>query len=120
MSIPRLGARLRLCSVTAAAILTVASPLQAADGDKRLVLVIGNSAYQNITRLTNPVNDATDLAEKLRKNLKFEVLLATDASQAKMSSLLREFTTRLTREHVGLFFYAGHGITVSKESFLLP
>jgi uncharacterized caspase-like protein len=100
------------------AMLGTAWAQDAANG-KRIALVIGNSAYQNITRLTNPVNDATDMAGKL-KGLKFEVLLATDANQAQMSALLREFKNRVTREHVALVFYAGHGVTLSRESFLLP
>lgn len=90
-----------------------------AEGEKRVALVVGNSAYQNIAPLRNPVNDATDIAERLR-SLKFQVLLATDASQVKLLSLLREFRSRVTPEHVALFFYAGHGVTVNKESFLLP
>ena len=92
---------------------------QAASNAKRIALVIGNSAYQNITDLTNPKNDATDIAAKLR-TLKFEVLLATDATHAKMAAVLEEFKAKVTREHVALLFYAGHGVTVNRESFLLP
>jgi uncharacterized caspase-like protein len=88
-------------------------------GAKRVALVIGNSSYKNISPLVNPTNDATDIAGKL-KALRFEVLLATDATQAKMVELLQEFKKRITSEHVALVFYAGHGVTVSRESFLLP
>jgi uncharacterized caspase-like protein len=86
---------------------------------KRLALVIGNSGYQHVTKLTNPVNDANDMAAKL-KALQFEVLLATDASQTRMAALLEEFRQKVTKEHVALVFYAGHGVTVNRESFLLP
>jgi uncharacterized caspase-like protein len=92
---------------------------QQAGRPKRIALVIGNSNYQHVSPLVNPTNDATDVAGKL-KSLKFDVLLATDASQARMMALLREFRSRITREHVALVFYAGHGVTVSRESFLLP
>jgi uncharacterized caspase-like protein len=92
---------------------------RAADPTKRLALVIGNSAYREVGALSNPVNDATDIAKKL-KALKFDVLLATDADHAKMSEMLDEFGKRLTRDHVGLVFYAGHGITINNESFLVP
>jgi uncharacterized caspase-like protein len=81
--------------------------------------VIGKSAYKNISPLTNPINDAKDVAAKL-KGLQFDVLLATDASQAQMTSMLNEFRGRLSREHVALVFYAGHGVTLNRESFLLP
>ena len=94
-------------------------PAHAVEGTKRVALVIGNSAYRSIEPLPNPVNDATDIAQKL-KSLGFEVLLATDAGQAEMRTLLGEFQSRLTRDYVGLVFYAGHGVTINGESFLLP
>lgn len=92
---------------------------QTPNADKRLALVVGNSSYQYVSRLTNPVNDAADIAAKL-KTLKFDVLLAIDADRARMTTILKEFTKRVTPEHTALFFYAGHGVTVNKESFLLP
>ena len=95
------------------------SHAQSALNAKRIALVIGNSAYKSITELTNPKNDATDIAAKL-KTLKFEVLLATDANHVQMAALLEQFKAKVTREHVALVFYAGHGVTVNRESFLLP
>jgi uncharacterized caspase-like protein len=95
------------------------APSHAADASKRLALVVGNSAYQNVSPLVNPANDATDIALKL-KSLGFEVLQATNADHGKMSSLLQEFRSKLTREHSALIFFAGHGVTVNNESFLLP
>ena len=92
---------------------------QEAGGPKRIALVVGNSNYKHVSPLVNPTNDATDIAGKLR-SLRFDVLLATDATQARMMALLQEFKSRITREHVALVFYAGHGVTVSRESFLLP
>ena len=94
-------------------------PALGAEGGKRLALVIGNSAYQNVAPLTNPANDATDIAAKL-KGLQFDVLFAADANHEKLVSLLEEFKSRVTREHVALFFFAGHGVTVNSESFLIP
>jgi uncharacterized caspase-like protein len=92
---------------------------QAADESKRLALVIGNSGYRGVSPLTNPVNDATDIAKKL-KALKFDVLFGTDLDRAKMQALLEQFRNRVTRDHVALVFYAGHGVTINSESFLLP
>jgi uncharacterized caspase-like protein len=94
-------------------------PALGAESGKRLALVVGNSAYENVTPLTNPANDAIDLAAKL-KSLQFDVLLATDADHARLASLLGEFKSRVTSEHVALFFFAGHGVTVNNESFLIP
>jgi uncharacterized caspase-like protein len=100
-------------------VLTGSAMSQEAGGPKRVALVIGNSNYKNVAPLVNPSNDAADIGNKLKK-LKFDVLLATDATQARMMTLLEEFKRRITREHVALIFYAGHGVTVSRESFLLP
>ena len=94
-------------------------PVFGAEGSRRLALVLGNSAYKNVSPLTNPANDATDIAQKL-KSLQFEVIVATDVGHAKMTSLLQQFKDRVTREHVALFFFAGHGVTVNNESFLIP
>ncbi len=119
MSFMRCRAFLMVVALATVATATSATQLIAAEGSKRLALVIGNSAYQNVSSLINPANDATDIAQKL-KGLGFEVLLATDAGQAKMISQLEEFKNRLTLEHVALFFFAGHGVTVNNESFLIP
>src|SRR5438045_3385373 len=119
MSCMRRHALLMLVALASAATAAPVTPLLAAEGGKRLALVVGNSAYENVSPLVNPANDATDIAQKL-KGLGFEVLLATNADQAKMSSLLQDFRNRVTREHTALVFFAGHGVTVNGESFLLP
>ena len=87
--------------------------------NKRIALVIGNSGYSSLSALSNPRNDAADIAAKL-KTLKFEVLLAIDATHAQMEALLEQFKSQVTRAHVALVFYAGHGVTINRESFLLP
>ncbi|TMJ77160.1 MAG: caspase family protein [Alphaproteobacteria bacterium] len=119
MSCMRRHALFMLVALAIAATAAPVTPLLAAEGGKRLALVVGNSAYENVAPLINPANDATDIAQKL-KSLGFEVLLATNAGQGKMSSLLQDFRNRLTREHVALIFFAGHGVTVNNESFLIP
>jgi len=113
-------AGLALLGMAAVATGTTA-PAQAQEiaSDKRVALVIGNSAYRNVTGLINPVNDATDIAAKL-KTLQFDVILGTNVDHAKMSALISEFKAKVSREHVALLFYAGHGVAVNRESFLLP
>jgi uncharacterized caspase-like protein len=112
-------ALLAFCMVAALAAATLSTPVFSADGSKRVALVVGNSAYENVSALVNPANDATDIGQKL-KGLGFDVLLATDADHGKMSALLDDFKNRVTREHTALVFFAGHGVTVNNESFLLP
>lgn len=86
----------------------------------RLALVIGNAAYQQVGELQNPVNDANDMAKTLRE-LGFEVIVRTDASLRDMESALDEFHLKLRKGGgIGVFFYAGHGMQVDGENYLIP
>ena len=98
---------------------TVQSNTQNASAGKRLALIIGNSAYLNGGALRNPVNDATDIAATLR-NMGFEVLLHTDLALRQMDKALEEFGKKLKNYQVGLFYYAGHGVQVGGENYLVP
>lgn len=89
---------------------------EAAANDKRVALVIGNSHYQK-GPLRNPVNDAADMAAKLRA-LGFDVVERTDIKTSQIGRTLREFRSRLTPGSVALFFYAGHGLQIKGENYL--
>jgi uncharacterized caspase-like protein len=81
--------------------------------------VIGNSAYQSTTPLANPSNDARDMATALRA-AGFSVIEALDADKHKLDSALRVFADQLSRADVALFFYAGHGLQVGLQNYLVP
>jgi hypothetical protein len=81
-------------------------------------LVIGNAAYLN-SPLRNPSNDASDMASLLG-DLGFDVQLVQDATQREMEDAIRAFGQRLTGESVGLFYYAGHGMQVEGQNYLIP
>ena len=88
--------------------------------EKRLALVIGNGAYKNTTLLENPANDATDMAKAL-ETLGFEVLSGTNQSKKQIEVLIRQFGDKLAKQGgVGLFFYAGHGLQVNGNNYLIP
>lgn len=88
--------------------------------DKRLALIIGNGAYQNVTSLANPANDAAAMEAAL-KSVGFETMTFTNLSQRDMITKIREFGDRLNElKAVGLFFYAGHGLQVNGENYLVP
>ena len=77
--------------------------------------MIGNSAYENAEELPNPRNDATALAEALKRT-GFDVDLRTDLDQLGMQHALRDFGLRAEGSlHVALVFYAGHGVQVAGE-----
>lgn len=85
---------------------------------KMVALVIGNAAYGNGGALKNPVNDAEDIAAKL-KSYGFDVLLAKDATNQTMDRRLKAFGGRLNKNEVGLFFFAGHGMQIEGHNYLL-
>ncbi len=85
----------------------------------RVALVLGNGKYQNVPELENPSNDAQDLAQALR-GVGFDVIEQHDATRASMSKAVHDFSDRLTGADVALFFYAGHGLQMNGENYLLP
>ncbi|MDB9425823.1 GUN4 domain-containing protein [Microcystis aeruginosa CS-564/01] len=85
---------------------------------QRIALVIGNANY-TVGKLKTPLNDATDMANAL-KELGFEVILLKDSSKRQMDDALDQFTTRINQGYVGLFYYAGHGMQVEGENYLIP
>jgi Caspase domain len=90
-----------------------------ATAETRVALVIGNGAYQNTTPLANPSNDARDMAAAL-KGAGFDVVEAFDADKRGVDGALRRFTEKLANADVALFFYAGHGLQVGAQNYLVP
>src|SRR5690349_18605876 len=80
-----------------------------ARAERRIALVIGNSAYVNATPLRNPRNDASDMADTLRK-VGFEVALGLDLDQQRFAQAIEQFARSLDGADVALFYYAGHGL----------
>lgn len=90
-----------------------------AEAGKRVALVIGNSAYTHTSPLVNPVNDAEDIAKTLSA-LGFQVSKGLDLNKADMDRAVSKFESALKGAEIGLFFYAGHGMQVSGENYLVP
>src|SRR6476469_9427029 len=89
-----------------------------AQAERRVALVIGNSAYVNAAALRNPRNDAADMAETLKK-LGFEVDLGLDLDQRGFGQIIEKFGRDLDGADVGLFFYAGHALQISDKNYLV-
>ena len=104
-----------LCAV---ALATIAATSVLAQG-KRVALVIGNGQYRNTGELANPKNDATDVAETLRK-LGFIVVEGIDLDKTPMDRTIRDFAEAIAGAEMGLFFYAGHGLQVNGQNYLVP
>jgi uncharacterized caspase-like protein len=120
-------AAIRLASVAVLAALSlVATPSPVgsdrpfpAAAQKRVALVVGNSAYRYARKLDNPTNDAMDIGAAL-KRLGFQVIEGFDLDKAGLDARIREFTKQLRGADVGVFFYAGHGLHVFGQNYLVP
>ncbi len=90
---------------------------------KRYALVIGNANYKgdpNILPLRNPVNDARDMRKTLQ-DVGFEVIYRENAaSREEMMDAVQAFRDKLHPGSVGVFYYAGHGVQVNGENYLIP
>jgi len=86
--------------------------VETSDTANRHALVIGNSEYEQVGRLRNPVNDA-DVMTRTLNRLGFEVTTLRNADLRTMERTISSFGKRLRGGGVGLFFYAGHGMQVN-------
>jgi hypothetical protein len=102
--------------LAAVATLWLGSPALA---EKRVALVVGNSAYVQAGALPNPMNDASDMAEALKK-VGFEVILGLDLTKSAFDGKVRDFARALEQADVAVFFYAGHGLQVGGRNYLVP
>lgn len=91
-----------------------------AHADKRVALVIGNSAYQKVAKLPNPVNDATAVAGML-KSAGFDLVESKfNLAANDMRRTLREFGSKSRDADVAVVYYAGHGIELDGSNYLIP
>ncbi|MEA2837840.1 MAG: hypothetical protein QOD89_2390 [Bradyrhizobium sp.] len=93
-----------------------------AAAEKRIALVVGNSAYQNIARLDNPKNDASLMADTLGR-LGFTLVggkAQLDLDKAALDGAVQNFGRQVQGADVALFYYAGHGVQVSGSNYLVP
>jgi uncharacterized caspase-like protein len=103
--------------LAAAASLLVCGPALA---DKRVALVLGNSAYQNVARVAIPVNESDRIASTL-KEAGFDVVDSRrDLSAADTRRALRDFADRSRDADIAVVYYAGHGIEVDGGNYLIP
>jgi uncharacterized caspase-like protein len=93
-----------------------------ARAEKRVALVVGNSAYKNVTPLDNPRNDARLMADTLR-TLGFTVVGGSaqlDLDKTQFDNAVQSFSDQIQGADVGLFYYAGHGVQVRGANYLVP
>jgi uncharacterized caspase-like protein len=113
---------LSVAQIALVAILAIIGVTAPAAADKRVALVIGNSAYQNVARLDNPRNDAVLMADTLG-SLGFIMIgngAQLDLDKPAMDLAVQNFGRQIQGADVALFYYAGHGVQVSGSNYLVP
>src|SRR5262247_3835611 len=88
--------------------------------EKRVALVIGNGAYQNVAKLSNPVKDANAIAALLQKAGFDWVKVRQDLGNLDFKRALREFVDAAQDADVAVVYYAGHGIQVREMNYMIP
>lgn len=100
----------------------VGTPLGLTGPEQRIALVIGNSKYQNTVQLSNPASDTKAVAQLLN-SAGFEVISATDLSHNQMIRAVQEFSGKIAGRGpntVAMVYYAGHGVQLAGENYLVP
>lgn len=90
--------------------------------EKRLALVIGNDAYSNLPasqQLRKAGNDARAMAQTFR-DLGFDTLLGLNLGRSEVNLKLQEFVNKVERGDTAAVFYAGHGVRIGGQNYLLP
>src|SRR5271167_3343348 len=111
----------RLISLMLAVLVVVlpSAARPAAETERRIALVIGVGGYQNAPHLTNPVNDARAIGDSLRR-LQFDVTALYDPDFRALNSGIRAFGIRAASADVAVVYYAGHGVQVERQNYLIP
>ncbi len=88
--------------------------------EKRVALVIGNSAYRNVAKLSNPANDAAAVAAMF-KSAGFDFVVSkSNLSVNEMRKALRDFGNKSRDADMAVVYYAGHGIELDGTNYLIP
>src|ERR1700694_52948 len=88
--------------------------------EKRVALVIGNSAYRNVANLPNPAGDSAAMVDLL-KAVKFDVVeTSRDGGIAELRRAIRDFADVAADSDVAVVYFAGHGIEIDGMNYLIP
>ena len=87
---------------------------------KRVALVIANSDYTHAEKLLNPTNDARALAAAFKRLDFDEVILKEDLDYRSLRLALKDFANKSAGAELALVYFAGHGIEVSGQNYLIP
>ena len=97
----------------------VKAPTENLTTQKRKAIIIGMSDYGGGLSLNNTLNDANDMAIVFTQ-LGFEVTQLTNNDFQSLETNLRNWYKTIERNDMAVFYYAGHGVQVKGQNYLLP
>ena len=86
---------------------------------EKIALVVGMSQYRTVVKLNNAVNDARGVAETLA-GVGFQVTTLLDGTEAEFRAAIDDFAFQSETADLALIYFAGHGVEVQGENFLIP
>ena len=90
------------------------------DPGRRVALVVGNSAYAQFAPLANPGRDARAIAASLKKVGFQSVKLVENVGREGMLAALKDFEDEAEKADWAVIYYAGHGIQIGGDNYLIP
>ena len=112
-----MGIRMWLARLAALALVLVAA--SGVRAETRVALVIGNGNYAHAASLPNPGNDASDVAATLER-LGFSVTRILNGTYDDLRQAIRAFNVQVQGADIGLIYFAGHGMELEGENWLIP
>jgi Caspase domain len=106
-------------AIAAVAALLVLAPGQAR-AEKRVALVVGNSAYQSVAQLANPMRDASAIAQMFRDAGFDSVETQLNVGNLELKRAIRKFEISVDDADIAVVYYAGHGIEIGGQNYLVP
>ena len=111
---------MRIVSAILLVVCAVCLFCEPAFADRRIALVIGNSAYEQVPQLPNPANDARAMAEMFKKSGFDTVTLKLNVKASEMRRALRDFVDMVRDADLAIIYYAGHGLEIDGSNYLVP
>lgn len=110
----------RLAAMIGVAIVTMVFAHGTALADRRVALVVGNSAYQSVPKLPNPSGDANAVARMFRDAGFDAVEVLINVGNLEFKRAIRKFENVADQADIAVIYYAGHGLEIGGNNYLIP
>ena len=88
--------------------------------NERVALIIGNANYSDVGTLTNPLADAEAVTRAFKSAGFDDVRHVDNLTADAMRQELKAFSARSEDSEIAVIYYAGHGVEVADQNYLVP